>query len=80
MHKAKPNQPLTDAQIDDNKEWSKTRSRVDHAFDWRKYVIWRGRIQTIGKTRAAFTIGMRNLLYNMYRFIFMTRPKPVLAW
>ena len=80
LHKAGKNKPLTDAQIADNKKWSKTRARVEHVFAWRKYVMGQGRIRTIGKIRAAFTIGMGNLLYNMYRFIFLTRSKPVLSW
>ena len=80
MHKASRNKPLTEDQVADNKQWARTRARVEHVFAWRKYIMGQGKLRTIGKTRAAFTIGMGNLLYNMYRFIFLTRPKPVLSW
>lgn len=77
MHKAKVNKPLSRDQIEQNKDWARVRARVEHVFAWRKYVMKQGRLRTIGKTRAAFTIGLGNLLYNMHRLLFLTRPKPL---
>jgi len=77
MHKASAHKKLTDAQTAENKRWAKTRARVEHVYAWRKYVMGQGRIRTIGKVRATFTIGFGNLLYNMYRFVYLSRPQAV---
>ena len=34
-------------------------------------------LRSIGFARAKFWIGMRNLVYNMGRFVSLKRPKPV---
>lgn len=77
MQKAKVNKPLSREQIEQNRNWSRIRARVEHVFAWRKYVMKQGRLRTIGKPRAAFTIGLGNFLYNMHRLLFLTRPQPL---
>src|SRR5690606_15039770 len=57
---------LTETQLALNRLKSKTRVRVEHIFGWQ---WWHGgtRLRTIGIERASRGIGMRNLVYNLFR-------------
>ena len=65
------NHPLTDEQKDCNRKKSKVRSRVEHIFGFMTGSMNGITVRTIGITRAAFDIGLTNLLYNMRRYCFL---------
>jgi transposase, IS5 family len=61
------NKPLTQEQVESNRLKSKTRSRVEHIFGFMEMSMNGMYINTIGIKRATATIGMMNLVYNMFR-------------
>jgi IS5 family transposase len=71
------NKPLTEEQKAFNRVKSSVRSRVEHVFGAMKMRMGNEILRTIGLERAAFWIGMRNLMYNMGRFVSLKCPKPV---
>ncbi len=65
------NKPLTERQQVANHKRSKIRVRVEHIFAQQR---WNGRtVRTIGPERAAFKIGMMNLVYNMQRLVWLVQ-------
>jgi tetrahydromethanopterin S-methyltransferase subunit G len=64
------NKPLTEIQIQNNNKKSKTRVRVEHVFASIKQRAEKKIIRTIGIERAEVKIGLRNLLYNIERFVY----------
>jgi IS5 family transposase len=72
------NNPLTEDQKATNRVKSSVRSRVEHVFGAMKMRMGGNEtLRTIGLERAAFWIGMRNLMYNFGRFVSLKRPRPV---
>lgn len=63
------NKPLTQEQIENNRVKSKTRARVEHLFGFIENSMNGSFIRTIGINRAATTIGLMNLTYNIFRAI-----------
>jgi transposase, IS5 family len=61
------NKPLTEEQIANNKEKSRTRVRVEHVFGFVENSIHGPIVRTIGIARAKAKIGMMNLTYNICR-------------
>ena len=74
-HKGKRNKPLTEFKEGINKNRSKVRAKVEHVFGNQMMVMGGKLMRCIGKTRAKATIGLRNLVYNMNRFVFLSRQK-----
>jgi IS5 family transposase len=70
------NNPLTDDQKATNKVKSSVRCRVEHVFGAKKMRMGNEILRTIGLERAAFWIGMRNLMYNFGRFVSLKCPRP----
>jgi IS5 family transposase len=70
------NKPLTEKQKESNRKKSRVRCRVEHIFGEMKMRMGNEVLRTIGMARARFVIGMRNLVYNMSRFVSLKRPKP----
>ena len=70
------NHPLTEAQKESNKVRSSVRCRVEHVFGEMKMRMGNEVLRSIGFARAKFWIGMRNLMYNMSRFVSLKCPKP----
>lgn len=72
-HRAYRNKPLTGHQQRSNKARSKVRALVEHTFaygkNWGKKITLRG----IGMEKAALNIGLKNLTYNMRRFLFLEK-------
>ena len=60
-----------------NKIKSSVRCRVEHVFGEMKMRMGNEILRSIGFARARFWIGMRNLMYNMSRFVSLNRPKKV---
>lgn len=69
------NKPLTDEQKESNRKKSKIRCRVEHIFGAQKMRMKDEVLRTIGLAKAKFGIGMRNLVYNMSRFVSLKRAK-----
>lgn len=69
------NKPLTEKQKESNRKKSKVRCRVEHIFGEMKMRMGNEILRTIGMERARFMIGIRNLVYNMSRFVSLKRPK-----
>ena len=64
------NHPLSEKQKDVNREKSKTRAKVEHVFgDW--VMTMGGKLlRCIGKPRATAQLGLKNLVYNLKRYVF----------
>jgi len=70
------NKPLSEQQKQMNKIKSSVRCRVEHVFGSMKMRMGNEILRSIGFARARFWIGMRNLMYNMNRFVSLKCPKP----
>jgi IS5 family transposase len=70
------NHPLTEQQKESNKVKSSVRCRVEHVFGAMKVRCRDEILRSIGFERARFWIGMRNLVYNLSRFVSLKCPKP----
>ncbi|ESA38723.1 transposase is4 family protein [Leptolyngbya sp. Heron Island J] len=64
------NRPLSEMQIADNRERSKTRAKVEHVFGATVNEMGGKVIRTIGVVRAETMLGLRNLAYNFKRYVF----------
>ena len=75
------NNPLTDAQKQGNREKSRIRSRVEHIFGHITNSMGGMFIRCIGIKRAECAISLKNLAYNISRFVTLMRLKrvPVMA-
>jgi len=69
------NKPLTEEQKESNRKKSKVRCRVEHIFGAMKVRCRDEVLRSIGLERAAFWVGMRNLVYNLSRFVSLKCPK-----
>jgi IS5 family transposase len=69
------NKTLSEYQKKQNKRKSKIRARVEHVFGALKMKMGDIRVRTIGRIRATFVIGMRNITYNMCRYDFLKRER-----
>lgn len=69
------NKPLTEAQIAENHIKSKVRCRVEHVFGFMENSMASIFIRTIGIKRAKYQIGMMNLVYNICRFVQLSRTR-----
>lgn len=72
-YKASRDHPLSDAKQAVNKRRSKIRARVEHVFG-RQAQMGGKLMRCIGKLRADANIGLKNLVYNLQRFVFLARP------
>ncbi len=69
------NRPLSEAQKAANRERSQTRAKVEHVFG--AWVMQMGGklVRSIGLERVKVQLGLKNLTYNLLRFVFwQTRP------
>ncbi len=64
------NRPLTAEQKAANRERSKTRAKVEHVFGTMVNEMGGKAVRTIGLARATVMLGLKNLTYNLKRFIF----------
>lgn len=65
--------PLTDEQKANNRVKSKTRCRIEHVFGFMTGSMHGLTVRSIGMKRAAFNIGLTNLVYNICRYIILKR-------
>ncbi len=75
IHKARRNTPLTETEKAQNKEWSKTRTRVEHIFGMQLKKAGTLIVRAVKYTRVRGIIGLRNLSYNMTRFVWLMTSK-----
>lgn len=69
QRQAQANRPLTDYQVQLNRQWSRTRLRVEHVFGQQESM---GRlVRVIGRERVKLKIAMMNLVYNLKRFAWL---------
>ena len=73
--KAMKNVPLSKYQKRQNRYKSRIRARVEHVFGAMSMKMMDIRVRTIGRVRATFVIGMRNIIYNMFRFDYLMRSR-----
>lgn len=74
-YKGARNHPLSEAKQSANTRRSRIRARVEHVFG-RQAQMGGKLIRCIGSLRAKANIGFKNLVYNLQRFIFLTKPAP----
>lgn len=72
-HKGHRNKPLSQHRQQVNKRRSKVRARVEHVFGHQENSMGGTLVRTIGMARAKTKIGLKNLAYNMQRFVFLLR-------
>lgn len=66
--------PLSEDQQANNRRKTKVRCRIEHIFGFMTNSMHGLTIRSIGIERAAFNIGLSNLIYNLCRFEFLSRP------
>ena len=66
--------PLSEEQQANNRRKSKVRCRIEHIFGFMTNSMHGITVRTIGIDRATFNIGLLNLIYNLCRFEFLSRP------
>ena len=64
------NRPLTEAQKESNRERSKVRAKVEHVFGTWVNSMGGKLMRYIGKQSIKASIGMKNLVYNLKRYVF----------
>lgn len=67
------NRKLTQREKQGNRTRSKIRSRVEHVFGLQAQRAGNLVLRTIGQARARAKIGLRNLAFNLTRYVFLTR-------
>lgn len=70
------NHPLSEEQKQNNRKKSKIRCRIEHVFGYMTGNMHGITFRGIGKTRADFNIGLTNLVYNICRYLTISRLKP----
>ena len=73
-HRGRRAHPLSARQKDANTTRSRVRARIEHIFGHQTYAMAGTLVRTIGLARAKAKIGLKNLAYNMQRFIYLSRP------
>lgn len=63
------NHPLTEQQQEANTKKSRIRARVEHIFGFQVHQMRANWIRTIGQKRAERSIGLGNLVYNLFRYV-----------
>ena len=66
--------PLTEEQRRKNNKKSRIRCRIEHIFGFMTNSMRGITVRSIGIERAAFNIGLINLIYNLCRYEFLVRP------
>ena len=73
------NKPLTDEQKENNRRKSKIRCRIEHVFAYMTMSMHGLSVRSIGIERAAFNIGLTNLVYNLCRYSFLSRKEAIVG-
>jgi IS5 family transposase len=65
------NRPLTEEQKETNRKKSKIRAKVEHIFEAWVTNMGGKLVRSIGRVRVEANIGLKNLAYNIKRFVFL---------
>ena len=65
------NHPLTEQQKENNREKSKIRAKVEHVFGAWVNEMGGKLVRSIGIERARSNLGLRNLAYNLKRYVYL---------
>ena len=76
-HKGTIVDALTEEQKENNRRKSKFRCRIEHVFAYMTMSMHSLTVRSIGIERAAFNIGLTNLVYNLCRYSFLSRKEAV---
>lgn len=71
MKKGYKNKPLREEEIFENKKIAKIRCRIEHIFGFMTNKFKGLIIRSIGIRRAKFNVGLINLLYNLFRYVYL---------
>jgi IS5 family transposase len=71
--------PLTEAKQQVNHKRSKVRAKVEHVFEFQQNSLGGKFIRMVGILRARTKIRLMNLAYNMKRYVYLTKNKPIHA-
>lgn len=71
------NQPLSEAQSAANRDKSKTRAKVEHVFGHWVMSMGGKLVRCIGMERVRAQVGLKNLVYNLKRYVFWQQQRPV---
>jgi IS5 family transposase len=71
------NKPLTEEQKENNHRKARIRCRIEHVFGFMTMSMHGITVRSIGKKRAAFHIGLTNLVYNLCRYAALSRKETV---
>jgi transposase, IS5 family len=71
--KGKRNKPLTEFQQTVNQKRAKVRARIEHVFGYQTNSMGGKLMRCIGIVRATAQIGLRNLVYNLNRLVFLVK-------
>jgi len=69
------NRPLTDEQKESNRNKSKVRARIEHVYGFMTGSMKGITVRSIGRQRADFSIGLTNLVYNLFRYSILKRQR-----
>ncbi|MGI6688927.1 MAG: IS5 family transposase [Christensenellales bacterium] len=70
------NRPLSEEQKAENKKKSRIRARIEHVFGYMTGSLHGITVRSIGIARAKFNIGLTNLIYNLCRYVILSRGMP----
>ena len=70
------NRPLSEEQKAENKKKSRIRARIEHVFGYMNGSLHGITVRSIGIARAKFNIGLTNLIYNLCRYVILSRGMP----
>jgi IS5 family transposase len=73
LRRAYRNKKLTNEDREQNKEWSRIRSRVEHVFGMQYKMVGDLTVRSVGYVRVRCIVGLRNLSYNMTRLVYFMR-------
>jgi len=77
QRRATRSHPLTERQKTMNRNKAKTRCRVEHIFAAIKQGMGGLTIRSVGIERATCSITLKNLAYNMRRYVWLSQPPPL---
>ena len=73
------NHPLSEEQTASNREKSKTRAKVEHVFGTWVMTMGGKMVRAIGIERVRVQLGLKNLVYNLRRYVFWQKKTRLLS-
>lgn len=73
LHRAARGRKLTEEERAGNRENSRVRCRVEHVFGMQRKMIGNMVVRAVCYARVRCVLGLRNLCYNLKRFVYLTK-------